>query len=128
MKFLVTGATGFIGQALIARLLTHSDYQIFAAVRKLVTIFPSKIFEYAALGRPIVAGLNGYSAQFLKEYIPYACLFDSGDSSGAESCFRNAVNSKIPESIVRQFVDKYSRDWIMDVMSDNLLVVASRCR
>ena len=43
VKFLVTGATGFIGQALIARLLTHSDYQIFAAVRKLVTIFPLKV-------------------------------------------------------------------------------------
>jgi len=40
---LVTGATGFIGQALIARMLTHSNYQIYAAVRKLVTNFPSEV-------------------------------------------------------------------------------------
>ena len=91
-------------------------------------VLPSKIFEYAALGRPIVAGLNGYSAQFLEEHVPYACLFDPGDSSGAESCFRNTVNSKAPESIVRQFVDKYSRDSIMDLMADNLIVIASGCR
>lgn len=43
VKLLVTGATGFIGQALISRMLTHSNYQIDAAVRKLVTIFPSEV-------------------------------------------------------------------------------------
>ena len=34
MKLLVTGATGFIGRALITRILTYSDHNIYAAVRK----------------------------------------------------------------------------------------------
>lgn len=43
MKLLVTGSTGFIGQALIARLITNNSYEVYAAVRKLVTIFPSEV-------------------------------------------------------------------------------------
>ena len=91
-------------------------------------VLPSKIFEYAALGRPIVAGLDGYSAQFLKEYISYACLFASGDSAGAESCILAANNSKAPEAAVRKFVDMYSRASIMDRMADNLMTVVARDR
>jgi glycosyltransferase involved in cell wall biosynthesis len=87
-------------------------------------VLPSKIFEYAALGRPIVAGLNGYSAQFLKEHIPYACLFEPGDSAGAESCILGAINTNVPETMVSEFVDKYSRASIMDRMAANVMSVA----
>ena len=43
MKLLVTGATGFIGRALIARVLTHDDYHISASVRRLVSDFSSAV-------------------------------------------------------------------------------------
>jgi len=89
-------------------------------------VLPSKIFEYAALGRPIVAGLDGYSAQFLNEHISYACLFAPGDSAGAESCILAASNSKASEAVVRKFVDMYSRASIMDRMADNLMTVVAR--
>ena len=45
-------------------------------------VLPSKIFEYTALKKPIVAGLSGYSAQFLRDNVPYASLFDPGDYKG----------------------------------------------
>jgi nucleoside-diphosphate-sugar epimerase len=45
MKLLVTGATGFVGQALITRLITFDDYKVYAAVRKVVTIFPSEVSQ-----------------------------------------------------------------------------------
>jgi nucleoside-diphosphate-sugar epimerase len=46
MKLLVTGGTGFVGQALIARLITYNHYKVYAAVRKLVTIFPPDVNQF----------------------------------------------------------------------------------
>lgn len=46
MKLLVTGATGFIGGALISRILTFNDYLIYAAVRQLVSDFPSAVGQW----------------------------------------------------------------------------------
>ena len=84
-------------------------------------VLPSKIFEYAALGRPIVAGLNGYSAQFLRNHIPSAYLFNPGDPAGAVSCIQDAAISAASEAIISNFVKMYSRVVIMDRMADQLV-------
>ena len=42
-------------------------------------VLPSKIFEYAVLDKPIVAGLSGYSAQFIVDNIGHAFLFKPFD-------------------------------------------------
>ena len=39
----------------------------YSAFRKVI---PSKIFEYAATGKPIVAGVSGYAAEFLRHENP----------------------------------------------------------
>jgi len=84
-------------------------------------VLPSKIFEYAALKKPIVAGLSGYSAQFLRDHVPYAFLFDPGDSIAAASCILEAADSKVPEETVAKFVTIYSRSSIMDQMVNQLI-------
>jgi len=84
-------------------------------------VLPSKIFEYAALGRPIVAGLNGYSAQFLRNHIPSAYLFNPGDPAGAVSCIQDASISGASGAIISNFVKIYSREAIMDRMADQLI-------
>ena len=84
---------------------------------------PSKIFEYAALKKPIVAGLSGYSAQFLRDHVPYAFLFDPGDSKEAVSCVLNAAESSAPEDVVSEFVMKYSRVEIMEQMANQLISI-----
>ena len=84
-------------------------------------VLPSKIFEYAALRKPIVAGLSGYSAQFLRDHVPYAFLFNPGDSKAAASCIFEAVDSKVPEETVTKFVTMYSRSSIMDRMVNQLI-------
>ena len=42
-------------------------------------VLPSKIFEYAATGKPILAGVNGYSAEFLKNNVKGVEIFDTND-------------------------------------------------
>ena len=86
-------------------------------------VLPSKIFEYAALGKPIVAGLSGYSAQFLRDQVPYTNLFDPGDVEGAYSAMQKASETVVPKDAVGQFISLYSREAIMDQMADHLLGV-----
>jgi glycosyltransferase involved in cell wall biosynthesis len=91
-------------------------------------VLPSKIFEYVALKKPIVAGLSGYSAQFLRDHVPYAFLFDPGDSEGAVSCVLNVVESSVPEDVVREFVMTYSRVVIMEQMANQLISMMESSR
>jgi glycosyltransferase involved in cell wall biosynthesis len=84
-------------------------------------VLPSKIFEYAALGRPIVAGLNGYSAKFMRQNIPHALIFPPGDSKGAVKCILDSTNIKVSRNIVNEFVSKYLRVSIMDELTHELI-------
>ena len=53
-------------------------------------VLPSKIFEYAVIGKPIVAGVQGYSSKFLKKHIPYSLVFEPGD---VDRCVETIIKS-----------------------------------
>ncbi|KKB79392.1 hypothetical protein VW29_17685 [Devosia limi DSM 17137] len=60
-------------------LLVHlNDYPAFRLV------IPSKIFEYGATGKPILAGLAGVSADFVLKNLPNAEVFEPCDVDGLE--------------------------------------------
>ena len=40
-------------------------------------VLPSKVFEYGALGKPIVAGVSGYSANFIKQNLQINYCFEA---------------------------------------------------
>jgi glycosyltransferase involved in cell wall biosynthesis len=42
-------------------------------------VLPSKLFEYGATDKPIIAGVAGYAAQFVQTYLPNSLLFLPGD-------------------------------------------------
>jgi glycosyltransferase involved in cell wall biosynthesis len=84
-------------------------------------VLPSKIFEYAALGKPIVAGLSGYSEQFMRDHIPFACLFSPGDVKGGVKAVKNAIETEVESTTVNQFVTQYSRVSIMNSMASYLI-------
>ena len=88
-------------------------------------VLPSKIFEYASLGKPIVSGLNGYSKKFMKDNVPYASTFNSGDVDGAYSSIIKASALDVPDDSVSDFVKHYSRELIMGEMADKIINIAN---
>ncbi len=86
-------------------------------------VLPSKVFEYAALGKPILAGVSGYAARFIREEITNAAVFPPCDIDEAISAF-----SKL-EIAVRgrsEFVAKYARANIARAMADDVLALLPR--
>ncbi|MDR7142225.1 glycosyltransferase family 4 protein [Rhizobium sp. BE258] len=88
-------------------------------------VIPSKLFEYAATGKPILAGVSGFSAKFIAEEIGNAALFNPCDVEGG----LKALEQLQPGTTNRQaFLDKYDRRAIMSRMAKRLLEVSARGR
>lgn len=83
-------------------------------------VLPSKLFEYAAVGKPIVAGVAGYSRKFIKNNLDFAFTFSPGNTEEALNSVFDAVECKPLESSVNNFIEKYSREAIMNEMSETL--------
>jgi len=83
-------------------------------------VLPSKIFEYAALGKPVVAGISGYSAKFVQDNVPYAQLFQPGDVKGGIAAIGLAVTTEVDANEINRFIEKYARESIMQEMATYL--------
>lgn len=92
----------------------------YAAFRK---VLPSKLFEYAALGKPIWAGVSGYAAEFIKKEIDNAVVFSPCDVDEAVKVFDslNIIDKQRPA-----FVSKFARKNIMTLMADDLLSIIQK--
>ncbi len=86
-------------------------------------VLPSKIFEYTALRKPIVAGLDGYSAKFLKDNTPYATIFNPGNVNQCVNSIKEAESLKINEDKINNFIEKYAREKIMKKMATHILSI-----
>ena len=89
-----------------------NDYDAFRKV------LPSKIFEYAAMGKPIWAGVAGYAAEFITAEITNAAIFHPCDVIGAEESF-NSLH--LVNNLRSDFIEKYRRHHIMQLMSADIL-------
>lgn len=85
-------------------------------------VLPSKIFEYAALRKPIVAGLSGYSAKFILDNVPYATIFSSGDVEGCVDAIKKAETLEIKDKNSDIFIEKFSLEKIMNKMAKHILL------
>lgn len=87
-------------------------------------VLPSKLFEYAALGKPIWAGVSGYPARFLDEEVSNAAVFPPCDPEQAVKAFEQL---EIRDNPRVAFVRRYAREPIMRAMATNLVAhVAAR--
>jgi hypothetical protein len=83
-------------------------------------VLPSKIFEYAALGKPIWAGIPGYSAQFVRSEVTNAAVFRPCDAVDAVHAL---AGLKIADEPRAGFISKYSRSRICENMARDILSV-----
>ena len=76
-------------------------------------VLPSKVFEYGATNKPIIAGVSGYAAKFVKENVSDSILFEPGDVTS----FVNQIRSFRLEDFERnKFINKYKRSNVMKKM------------
>jgi glycosyltransferase involved in cell wall biosynthesis len=88
-----------------------NDYDAFTRV------LPSKVFEYAALGKPIWAGVAGFSADFLRGEVSNAAVFPPCDAAAA---LRALDTLKIETTPREDFVRRYARRGIMQRMAADI--------
>ena len=94
-------------------LLLHlNDYEAFG------TVLPSKVFEYASLGKPGWAGVTGYAAQFLRDEVSNAAVLDPCD---AEEALRAFGRSDFRDVAREEFVRKSSLRGIMKAMTADVV-------
>jgi glycosyltransferase involved in cell wall biosynthesis len=93
-----------------------NDYPAFEKV------LPSKIFEYAATGKPILAGVSGYAAKFITEELTNAEVFHPGDSQGAITGLSKLQFQNTDRS---EFIERYTRINIMKVMAESIVNIRS---
>lgn len=93
-----------------------NDYDAFRKV------LPSKVFEYAALGKPIWAGVTGYAAEFIKKNITNAAVFmpcDVDDAVNSFECLELITQPRL------EFVENFARTTIMQKMASDVISVAT---
>jgi Glycosyl transferase 4-like domain/Glycosyl transferases group 1 len=83
-------------------------------------VLPSKLFEYAALGKPLWAGVGGYAAHFIAEEIDNAAVFTPGDVAAAVRAFDSLSLGEHPRPA---FIERYRRRHIAARMADDLLAL-----
>jgi len=81
-------------------------------------VLPSKLFEYAAMGKPIWAGVSGYAASFVRSEITNAAVFNPCSAEEAERVFDDLI---IHVSGREEFLKKYSRRNIMEKMAMDIV-------
>jgi UDP-N-acetylglucosamine:LPS N-acetylglucosamine transferase len=90
-----------------------NDYPAFRKV------LPSKIFELATFNKPILAGVLGFSAQFIKDEIRNSFVFNPCDS---ESLVNHLLNFKVNSNVERNdFIEKFKRSKINENMATSIL-------
>lgn len=81
-------------------------------------VLPSKLFEYAATGKPILAGLAGYSKEFLKNEIQNSESFRPNNHKEAIKALEKLNNTS---TIRSYFIQKFSREKIITDMTSDII-------
>ena len=90
-----------------------NDYQAFRKV------LPSKIFELATFNKPIIAGVAGFSAQFISKEVSNSFVFDPCDAIQLVEYLKSSKSNSIIDR--HEFVDRFRRSKINKVMAESIL-------
>lgn len=91
-----------------------NDYPAFKKV------LPSKLFEYGAMEKPVLAGVQGYAAKFLAENLSNCKVFMPNDAQQGSKALEalEIKNTERPE-----FTQKFARTNIMREMSKSIVAL-----
>ena len=93
-----------------------NDYEAFKKV------LPSKLFEYGAVGKPILAGVAGYAAKFVNENIDNAEVFSPCSIEGAiDGLYKLNMGTKLRGNFVKQYARK-------NIMKEMAVDIIHRCK
>jgi glycosyltransferase involved in cell wall biosynthesis len=87
-------------------------------------VLPSKLFEYAATGKPILAGVAGYPAEFLLSQVPGVEVFAPCDARGMVTALERLLGHPKAEGRI-EFCRKYAREAIMREMARDVLAAGA---
>lgn len=105
-----------VGRADLLELYAQSDFLFmhlnnYKAFEK---VLPSKIFEYAATGKPILAGVGGFARSFIEKQITGALVFEPCNIND----FLLKFNAMADGTVLRpEFIEKFTRKNIMSKMA-----------
>ena len=81
-------------------------------------VLPSKLFDYGATDKPILAGVAGYAAQFIRQHISNCIVFDPGD---ADSLVTQLYTTPYSSGFRPDFIAQFQRKTIMQAMARQIL-------
>lgn len=84
-------------------------------------VLPSKIFEYGALGKPVWAGVGGFSAEFIRQHIANSAVFPPCDVDAAVTSFETLEMQAAPRP---EFVANFARSHIIERMAAEVIATA----
>ena len=86
-------------------------------------MLPSKIFEYGAYDKPIIAGVAGFSNHFIQENLENYILFAPGD---VETFVSKVKSFEFKNQRRSTFISAFSRKNIMVKMADSIIASANK--
>ena len=90
-----------------------NDYPAFRKV------LPSKIFELATFGKPIIAGVSGFAAEFIKNEVSDSFVFEPCNDKQLVDFLKSDIASSTIDR--REFKLKYRRSNINNLMAESIL-------
>ena len=84
-------------------------------------VLPSKIFEYGAFNKPILAGVSGFMESFLNDNFSNAYIFYPEHSDAANIKLKNALKCQKENKFYNSFIKKYSRNHLLKKYSDEVI-------
>ncbi len=94
-----------------------NDYKAFDKV------LPSKIFEYGATDKPVIAGVGGFAAKFIEKNLSNYILFPPGD---ARNLADQLAQFTFQYQERKSFIEKYARTTIDKQMAVSILNTANK--
>lgn len=81
-------------------------------------VLPSKIFEYAASGKPVLAGVSGYAKKFIESEIDNSVTFSPGDCQSAVLAL-GGLSTELTDRTA--FTEKFCRSLLMLNLAEDIM-------